>query len=180
MEQTNGIGPAAKAHQHAVFSSDKFGREIPHAGKHGSIKTFFCHIKKYNKYIGNLKKNMKKRILIVEDEAGIIDLLKLVLNREGYEVASCQSGRDAIAAIKAYHPHLVILDVMLPGLDGASIVRIMNEDEMLSSTPVIITSALVESEKMFLPFPQVKGFASKPFVLADLTALVKKAIGDLM
>ena len=55
---------------------------------------------------------MKKRILIVEDEASIIDLLKLILTREGYEVASCQSGRDAIAAIKAYHPHLVILDVM--------------------------------------------------------------------
>ncbi len=123
---------------------------------------------------------MKKRILIVEDEASIIDLLKLILTREGYEVASCQSGRDAIAAIKAYHPHLVILDVMLPGLDGISIVRIMNEDEMISSTPVIVTSALVESQKMFVSFPQVKGFASKPFVLAEFTKQVKKAIGDLM
>jgi len=121
---------------------------------------------------------MKKRILIVEDEAGIVDLLRLVLTREGYEVHACQTGRDAIAAMKTVHPHLVILDVMLPGLDGASIVHIMGEDETLSSTPVIVTSALVESEKMFQPFPQVKGFCSKPFVLTDFVAKVKTALGD--
>ena len=121
---------------------------------------------------------MKKRILIVEDEASIIDLLTLVLAREGYEVHSCQTGRDAIAALKKVHPHLVILDVMLPGLDGASIVKIMGEDEMLSSTPVIVTSALVESEKMFVPYPQVKSFCSKPFALTEFVAKVKQAIGD--
>nr|QGT50897.1 response regulator [uncultured Elusimicrobia bacterium] len=121
---------------------------------------------------------MKKRILIVEDEASIVDLLQLVLTREGYEVHSCQTGRDAIAAMKTVHPHLVILDVMLPGLDGASIVRIMGEDDTLSSTPVIITSALVESEKMFMPYPQVKGFCSKPFVLTDFVAKVKQSLGD--
>lgn len=121
---------------------------------------------------------MKKRILIVEDEVSIIELLHLVLTREGYEVHSCQTGRDAIAAMKAVHPHLVILDVMLPGLDGASIVRIMGEDDTLSSTPVIITSALVESEKMFMPYPQVKGFCSKPFMLKDFVSKVKKSLGD--
>ena len=121
---------------------------------------------------------MKKRILIVEDEAGIIALLQMVLAREGYEVHCCQTGRDAISSMKTVHPHLVILDVMLPGLDGASIVRIMGEDETLSSTPVIVASALVESEKMFLPFPQVKGFCSKPFVLTEFVAKVKQALGD--
>lgn len=121
---------------------------------------------------------MKKRILIVEDEAAIIDLLRLVLEREGYEVHACQTGRDAIDTMKKVHPHLILLDVMLPGLDGASIVRIMHEDEILSSTPVIVTSALIESEKMFTPFPQVKGFCSKPFALKDLVEKVKRAIGD--
>ena len=70
---------------------------------------------------------MKKRILIVEDEASIVDLLTLILAREGYEIYSCQTGRDAIATMKKVHPHLVILDVMLPGLDGASIVKIMDD-----------------------------------------------------
>lgn len=121
---------------------------------------------------------MKKRILIVEDEAAIVELLRLILTREGYEVESCQTGRDAIKMMKSFRPHLVILDVMLPGLDGASIVRIMGEDEELSSTPVIVTSALVESKKMFAPYPQVKGFCSKPFALKDFVVTVKQAIGD--
>lgn len=123
---------------------------------------------------------MKKRILIVEDETSIVELLLLVLSREGYELAVCQTGRDAIAKIKEFHPHLILLDVMLPGLDGASIVKIMSEDENLVNIPVLITSALVESQRMFQMYPQVKGFCSKPFVLTDLIAKVKKFIGDEM
>ena len=121
---------------------------------------------------------MQKRILIVEDEISIVELLMLVLAREGYEVATCQTGRDAIAKMKEFHPHLVILDVMLPGLDGASIVKIMSQDENLINIPVLVTSALVESQRLFQMYPQVKGFCSKPFVLTDLVAQVKKHIGD--
>lgn len=121
---------------------------------------------------------MQKRILIVEDEASIVELLTMVLSREGYELASCQTGRDAINMMKEFHPHLVLLDVMLPGLDGAGIVKIMSEDENLINIPVIITSALLESQRMFQTYPQVKAFCSKPFILTDLVAKVKKFIGD--
>ena len=121
---------------------------------------------------------MKKRILIIEDEPAIIELLLMVLSREGYELDSCQTGRDAIAKIQEFHPHLILLDVMLPGLDGAGIVNIMAGDEMLSNIPILVTSALTESQQMFQRFPQVKGFCSKPFVLKDLVTKVKKAIGD--
>ncbi len=121
---------------------------------------------------------MKKKILIVEDEPAIIELLRIILTRAGYEVFTCSSGREAIGMMKEIMPHLVILDVMLPGLDGAGIVRIMHEDEVLSNTPVIVTSALLESEHMFTPYPQVKGFCAKPFVLKDFIEKVKVAIGD--
>ena len=122
---------------------------------------------------------MKKRILIVEDEITILQLLVMVLAREGYEVHSCQTGREAIAKMKEVHPHLVILDVMLPGLDGQAVVSIMGEDDELSSIPVLVTSALVESESMFRPYPQVKAFCAKPFVLKDLVIKVKQCLGDL-
>ena len=108
----------------------------------------------------------------------IIELLRIVLTRAGYEVFTCSSGRDAIGMMKEIMPHLVILDVMLPGLDGASIVRIMHEDTVLSNIPVIVSSALLESEHMFTPYPQVKGFCAKPFALKDFIAKVKTAIGD--
>ena len=121
---------------------------------------------------------MRKIILIVEDETSLIELLTLVLSREGYEVRACQNGRDAIAMMKTVHPHLVILDVMLPGLDGTNLIKIMSEDEQLESIPVIVTSALIESERLFKPYPQVKCFAYKPFMLADFIAQVKKFIGD--
>ena len=122
---------------------------------------------------------MKKRILIIEDESSIVELLMLVLMREGYEVKSCQSGREAVSMIKEFHPHLILLDVMLPGMDGASIVRVLSDDEQLGSIPVIVTSALAESQKLFAAYPQVKDFCMKPFVLKDLIIKVKQAIGDL-
>ena len=123
---------------------------------------------------------MKKRILVVEDEASIVDLLTLVLSREGYDVFSCQTGRDAISMMKQVQPQLVVLDVMLPGLDGNSIVKIMSQDPVLGAIPVIITSALVESARMFKDFVQVKDCVVKPFVLTEFTAKVKKHIGDTL
>ncbi len=99
--------------------------------------------------------------------------------REGYEVKACQSGREAVAMIKEFHPNLILLDVMLPGMDGASIVRVLSEDEQLGSIPVIVTSALIESQKLFETYPQVKDFCAKPFVLKELVVKVKQAIGDL-
>ena len=121
---------------------------------------------------------MKKRILIIEDEISILQLLTMVLSREGYEIRTCQSGRDAITKMKQIRPHLVLLDVMLPGMDGRAVVSIMGEDDELNSIPVLITSALVESEAMFRSFVQVKGFCSKPFVLKDLVTKVRQCLGD--
>ena len=121
---------------------------------------------------------MKKRILIVEDELTILQLLTMVLAKEGYEVHTCQTGRDAIARMKEVRPHLVLLDVMLPGLDGRAVASIMEQDDELSGIPVIVTSALVESEHMFQPFPQVKAFCAKPFVLKELVIKVKQCLGD--
>lgn len=121
---------------------------------------------------------MQKRILIVEDEMGIQQLLSLVLSKEGYEVHVCQSGREAVAMMKQIHPHLVLLDVMLPGLDGRAVASIMEQDEDLNGIPIIVTSALVESETMFRDVPQVKAFCTKPFVLTDLVAKVKQCLGD--
>ena len=91
---------------------------------------------------------------------------------------TCQSGRDAIARMKELRPHLVMLDVMLPGLDGKSVVSIMHQDDDLSGIPVIVMSALIESEGMFKPFPQVTAFCAKPFVLKELVIKVKQALGD--
>lgn len=108
----------------------------------------------------------------------ILQLLMMVLAKEGYEIHTCQSGRDAIAKMKSVRPHLVLLDVMLPGMDGRAVVSVMEHDEELNAIPVLVTSALIESETMFQSFPQVKGFCAKPFELRKLVLKVKQCIGD--
>ena len=121
---------------------------------------------------------MKKKIVIVEDERDILQLLNLILVRAGYEVHACDNGRNAIPLIKKVRPHLVILDLMLPGLDGRAIVEEMGKDEDLFGTSVMITSALEEASHMFSGNPIVKDYCYKPFRTSVLLQKVKKIMGD--
>jgi DNA-binding response OmpR family regulator len=81
---------------------------------------------------------MNARILIVEDEAQIAELLELYFRREGADVRIAATGEEAIAAVRAEEPDLMILDINLPGIDGFDV---MNEIRGFSSLPVIIVSA---------------------------------------
>ena len=121
---------------------------------------------------------IKKKIVIVEDERDILQLLNLILVRAGYEVHACDNGRNAIPLIKKIRPHLVILDLMLPGLDGRAIVEEMAKDEELFGTSVMITSALEEAGKIFNGNPIVKDYCYKPFRNSILLQKVKKIMGD--
>lgn len=121
---------------------------------------------------------MKKRIVIVEDERDILQLLNLILVRAGYEVHACDNGRNALPVIKKVRPHLVILDLMLPGMDGRAIVEEMSKDEELYATPVMITSALEQAGHMFMGNPVVKDFCYKPFRTSVLLQKVKTIMGD--
>ena len=81
---------------------------------------------------GGMKQTEKKRILIVEDDAHIAEGLKLNLTLQGYEAAIAGSGTDGLRMWKEWNPHLIVLDIMLPGLDGLSVLRhIRLEDERL-------------------------------------------------
>ncbi len=121
---------------------------------------------------------MKKRIVVVEDETDILQLLNMILSRAGYEVYLCDNGRNALDLIRKVRPNLILLDMMLPGMDGKAIVSAMAEEEDIAGIPVIITSALEESEQMFMGNPQIKGFAFKPFKMADLLESVKEVLGE--
>lgn len=121
---------------------------------------------------------LKKRIVVIEDERDILELLNLILSRSGYEVYLCDNGRNALDLIRKTRPHLVLLDVMLPGYDGKAIASAMNNDEDLQGAAIMIVSALEESSKMFTGNPQVKDFCLKPFRTATLLEKVKRIMGD--
>lgn len=115
---------------------------------------------------------MAKKILVIEDEPELLDLVEGSLKRAGYDVAVCDNGRQAIASVHAAKPDLIIMDVMLPGMDGLAIATQLASDDKLSSIPIIVTTALEQSRPMFEKIPSVRHFTPKPFTLAELLKIV--------
>ena len=117
---------------------------------------------------------MGKKILIVDDEPEITTVLQGSLEPLGYQVQICASGRDVMAALRSYKPDLVIMDVMLPGVDGYTLVsKILDGDDAeINNLPIIMISGLETSRCMFDRFTQVAAFFTKPFNISDLVGTV--------
>ena len=82
----------------------------------------------------------KKKIVLIEDEPTLINIMVSKLEKVGYEVKSSQNGVDGLALIRAEHPDLILLDIVLPGKDGLEILEELNKDGTLPKTPVIVIS----------------------------------------
>lgn len=90
----------------------------------------------------------KKKVLIVEDEKFLRDLLNLKLQAEGFAVSTAIEGREALQKIKNDPPQLVLLDLVLPGLDGFEVLKKMRKDPLTAKIPVIIVSNLGQKEEI--------------------------------
>ncbi|MDB4987652.1 MAG: response regulator receiver protein [Myxococcaceae bacterium] len=88
---------------------------------------------------------MTKRILIVDDEFGIADIVAEILTEHGYTTSIAINGRLALASMAEHRPDLVLLDVMMPVLDGIGTLTAMRADSALASVPVIMMTALPEA-----------------------------------
>ncbi|MGI5273205.1 response regulator transcription factor [Nonomuraea sp. CA-218870] len=124
---------------------------------------------------------MDARLLIVEDDPNILELLAASLRFAGFEVSTAKSGADAVAAVQRQRPDLVVLDVMLPDLDGFEIVRRMRSGGV--PTPVVFLTAKDETED------KIRGltiggddYVTKPFsleeVVARIHAVLRRTSGD--
>ena len=89
---------------------------------------------------------MAKKILIVEDDKFLRDLISQKLTKEGYDVDEAVDGEEGVKMIKEVNPDLVLLDLILPGIDGFEVLVKMKENSSISSTPVIILSNLGQKE----------------------------------
>lgn len=108
------------------------------------------------------------RVLVADDEANIRELARAVLERGGYSVLESATGPATLELLLREKVDMLLLDVMLPGLDGHSILLKMSANESLKNLPVIVVTALEFTQDMFSKFSQVKGFLSKPFTPQDL------------
>ncbi len=122
-----------------------------------------------------MKDSEKKRILIIEDDRHIAQGLKLSLSLQGYEPETAGNGTLGIRLWKEWNPHLIVLDIMLPGLDGLSILRhIRIEDEKL---PILIISAKGSSEDKIKGFTYgVDDYLAKPFNLNEFLVRIERLL----
>jgi DNA-binding response OmpR family regulator len=91
---------------------------------------------------------MPHRVLLVDDDPVIVRLLEVNFRLEGYEIETAGRGEEALAKASATVPDLVVLDVMMPGLDGWEVCRRMREDPRLADVPVIFLSARAQEDDM--------------------------------
>ncbi len=118
-----------------------------------------------------MEQRLAKRILVVDDEASIVELLKFNLQREGYEVLDAPDGETAIQLVKSDRPDLVILDVMLPGIDGIDTCQAIRRE---SNVPIIMLTAKSEEFDTVLGLSVgADDYMAKPFSTRELMARVK-------
>jgi DNA-binding response OmpR family regulator len=91
---------------------------------------------------------VKKKILIVEDEESLLRLESILLTSKGYDVRGAATGQEALELISIEHPDLVLLDIMLPGLDGFEVCRRIKDDPETREIPVIMVTAKKSGEDM--------------------------------
>ena len=123
---------------------------------------------------------IKQSVLVVEDEEDIRELVSYNLLKEGYQVAGVASGEDALAAIASKPPDLVLLDLMLPGLDGLSVCRKLKADPQTDSIPVVLLTAKGEEADIVVGLNMgADDYITKPFspkvLLARLRAVLRRA-----
>lgn len=87
-----------------------------------------------------------KRILIVDDEDDILQIMFKRLTATGYEVSQATSGHEALLKVKSFFPDLIIMDIMLPDMDGSDVVKILSRDMITQAIPVIFLSGIVTRE----------------------------------
>jgi two-component system, OmpR family, response regulator VicR len=121
-----------------------------------------------------------KLILCIEDEQEMIDLIRLILSRRGFEVLGANSGEEGLKVIREKHPDLILLDLMMPEMDGWEVYQQMKADEETRDIPVIVVTAKAQSidKVLGLHIAKVDDYIAKPFSPQELLNSVDGVLGQ--
>ena len=114
---------------------------------------------------------MDYKVLVVEDDTTLLETLEYNLAHQGYEVLTAENGRDALALARNNQPDLIVLDVMLPGIDGFEVCRILRKE--LSVPIIMLTARSEEVDKIVGLEMGADDYLTKPFSMRELLARVK-------
>jgi two-component system phosphate regulon response regulator PhoB len=119
----------------------------------------------------------KQKILIIEDEADLREILKFNLSKEGYVVLSAKDGESGLAMARAELPSAIILDLMLPGMDGLQVCRLLKRDTLTAGIPVVMVTAKGEDVDVVTGLEVgADDYVIKPFSVRVLIARVRKVL----
>ncbi|MDX1950793.1 MAG: response regulator [Verrucomicrobiota bacterium] len=122
---------------------------------------------------------MSSRVLVVDDEVDIQDLVKFNLQAEGYDVIQALTAEDAIRLSSEGKPDLIILDLMLPDLDGISVCEIIKRNEVTSQTPILMLTAWSSMQSRVLGIEAgADDYMSKPFSPKELSMRVQRILAQ--
>jgi two-component system, OmpR family, alkaline phosphatase synthesis response regulator PhoP len=120
----------------------------------------------------------KKKILIVDDEVDIVETLSFALEQNGYDCITAHDGIDGLNMARSESPNLVLLDVMLPKMNGYKVSRMLKFDENYQHIPIImLTAKSQDSDRITGIETGADGYLTKPFDLKTLISMIKNHIG---
>lgn len=120
----------------------------------------------------------KRRILVVDDEVDVRSMLEMLLARHGYEVEVAGNGMDAMVAVQAQRPDLILLDVMMRDMDGWEVLKLLQLEEVTREIPVVIISARAETRDKIRGLQEgAVDYLTKPFKIGDVLERVAILLG---
>jgi len=120
-----------------------------------------------------------RHILCIEDEPEMIDLIRLILGRRGFEVIGAAGGKEGLEKVRQEPPDLILLDLMMPDIDGWEVYQQIKADEKTKQIPVIVVTAKAQSidKVLGLHIAKVDDYIAKPFSPQELLNSVDKVLG---
>jgi DNA-binding response OmpR family regulator len=120
-----------------------------------------------------------KRVVCIEDEPEMIDLVRLILGRKGFYVIGANGGIEGLETVRREKPDLILLDLMMPDMDGWEVYQQIKADSTLREIPVIVVTAKAQSidKVLGLHIAKVDDYITKPFGPQELLESVEKILG---
>lgn len=121
---------------------------------------------------------VSRKVVYIEDEQEMIDLVRLILVRKGYEVVGAEGGREGLDLIRRILPDVVLLDLMMPDMDGWDVYQQMKADEATRHIPVIVVTAKAQNidKVLGLHIAKVEDYISKPFSPQELINSLERVL----
>ena len=121
-----------------------------------------------------------RKVVVIEDEPAMIQLVTLILQNRGYTVIGASGGPEGLERIAEEEPDLVLLDLMMPGMNGWDVYQQMKADDIMKSIPVIIVTAKAQNidKVLGLHIAKVQDYITKPFSPAELLKSIGKVLGE--